>query len=45
MPERYGAWQTVYSRFRRWRDDGTFQKMLNRLHLKLNSDGSINLDT
>jgi transposase len=45
MPERYGAWQTVYSRFRKWRDDGTFQKMLDRLHLKLNADGTIDLET
>ena len=22
LPERYGSWQTVYSRFRKWIDDG-----------------------
>ena len=22
LPERYGAWQTVYSRFRKWIEDG-----------------------
>ena len=24
LPERYGSWKTVYSRFCKWRDDGTF---------------------
>lgn len=23
LPERYGPWKTVYSRFCKWRDDGT----------------------
>lgn len=23
LPERYGSWKTVYSRFCKWRDDGT----------------------
>ena len=25
LPERYGAWQTVYSHYRKWRDMGTFE--------------------
>jgi transposase len=28
MPERFGAWQTVYNRFMRWRDAGVFQVLL-----------------
>lgn len=24
LPERYGPWKSVYSRFCKWRDDGTF---------------------
>ena len=24
LPKRYGSWKTVYSRFCKWRDDGTF---------------------
>jgi transposase len=28
MPERFGAWQTVYQRFVRWRDTGVFQALL-----------------
>ena len=45
MPERYGHWETIYSRFRRWSRDGTFERMLKRLQLRLNEDGSIDLDT
>ncbi|WP_157641208.1 transposase, partial [Longispora albida] len=28
VPERYGSWQSVYTRFRRWALDGTFSAML-----------------
>ena len=31
LPERYGPWQTVYERFRRWRDDGTWVAVLKAL--------------
>jgi transposase len=31
LPERYGAWQTVYSRFRRWREAGIWAGMLQAL--------------
>ena len=31
LPERYGQWKTVYSRFRKWRDDGTFQRIFQAL--------------
>lgn len=27
LPEYYGPWKTVYSRFCKWRDDGTLQKV------------------
>jgi transposase len=36
MPERFGPWSTVYQRFRVWRNQGTFDQMLIRLHLRLN---------
>lgn len=45
LPERYGSWKTVYGRFRRWRDDGTFDAILARLHLRLREDGQMDLDT
>jgi transposase len=31
LPERYGPWTTIYDRFRRWRNNGLFQRMLNDL--------------
>jgi hypothetical protein len=31
LPERYGAWSTVYSRFARWQEDGLFEKILKEL--------------
>ena len=34
VPERYGPWTTVYDRFRRWRNGGLFQKMLNNLEAR-----------
>lgn len=44
MPERYGPWQTVYDRFRKWRDNGSFDKILERLHVELNEEGLIDYD-
>jgi transposase len=45
LPDRYGPWTTVYDRFRHWRDNGTFDAVLERLHLKLREDGLMGLDT
>lgn len=45
MPERFGPWSTVYQRFRDWRNRGTFDQMLKRLHIKLNEQGLIDLQT
>ena len=45
LPERFGPWKTVYQRFRQWRDDGTLERSLSRLHLKLREDGYMDLDT
>ncbi|MFI8880244.1 transposase [Streptomyces sp. NPDC055243] len=28
VPERYGPWATLETRFRRWTADGTFERML-----------------
>lgn len=27
LPDRYGPWKTVYSRFCKWRDDGTLLRI------------------
>ncbi|MGN0742664.1 MAG: IS5 family transposase [Candidatus Fimadaptatus sp.] len=31
MPERYGKWQSVYSRFRKWQKDGTIEHLYREL--------------
>jgi len=31
LPERYGAWSTVYSRFVQWQEEGLFEKILKEL--------------
>lgn len=31
LPERYGAWSTVYSRFARWQEEGLFERILAEL--------------
>ena len=41
LPERYGNWKTVYDRFRRYKRNGMFDKMVERLHLQLDKDGYI----
>ena len=43
-PERYGPWQTVYDRFNRWRQDGTWAKILDTLLLRLDRRGFIQRD-
>lgn len=34
LPERYGSWQTVYSRFRKWIDDGILDNIFRTLSLE-----------
>ncbi len=34
LPERYGAWQTVYSRFRKWIEDGILDNIFRVLSLE-----------
>lgn len=46
LPERYGPWETVYSRFRKWIEDGIFDNIIRVLSLdvdlsELSLDGSI----
>ena len=31
LPEKYGPWQTVYSKFRKWNDEGVLEKVFNSL--------------
>lgn len=41
MPERYGKWRTVYSRFRRWTERGVWQRALESLQAQADADGGI----
>lgn len=44
LPDRYGKWKTVYDRFRRWAEDGTLQRMVERLQADLDEHGEIDWD-
>jgi len=44
LPERYGPWQTVYEWFNRWRRDGTWDRMLQSLQIRLDRQGRIEWD-
>jgi transposase len=43
-PRRYGPWQTIYDRFNRWRQDGTWAQILDALLLQLDQAGRIERD-
>lgn len=44
LPEYYGPWESVYCRFTRWRRDGTLDRILNRLQMRLDREGRIDWD-
>ncbi|MER5369447.1 IS5 family transposase [Streptomyces sp. NPDC002722] len=41
VPERYGPWATLHTRFRRWALDGTFERMLQAARAKADAAGGI----
>jgi transposase len=41
IPERYGPWQTVYERYRAWRQDGTWERIVQALQVELDARGHI----
>ncbi len=41
LAERYGLWQTVYDRFRRWVRGGLWERILERLQARRNGNGEI----
>ncbi|WP_328940229.1 IS5 family transposase [Streptomyces tauricus] len=41
VPERYGPWATLHTRFRRWAADGTFDRMLQAAQAKADAAGDI----
>lgn len=44
LPERFGPWKTAYNRFNRWRADGTIDRMLEALQVRLDAAGRIDWD-
>lgn len=44
LPERYGPWETVYSRFRKWLDDGILDNIFRVLSLDADL-GELNIDS
>jgi len=41
VPERYGPWATLHTRFRRWALDGTFDRMLRAAQAQADAAGDI----
>ena len=41
LPDRYGKWTTVYSRFQRWRKDGIWQRIFSGLQTIKDRDGLV----
>ncbi|MFF5211066.1 IS5 family transposase [Streptosporangium sp. NPDC000396] len=41
LPERFGPWQTVFNRFRRWAQDGTWHRILIQLQAQADAAGDI----
>lgn len=45
VPERYGHFRTLYDRFAKYRDDGTLDRILRALRLRLDAQGHIDYTT
>lgn len=41
LPERYGSWQTVYTRFRRYALDGVFTRALQQIQAHADAAGDV----
>ncbi|WP_373300823.1 IS5 family transposase, partial [Streptomyces hiroshimensis] len=44
LPERFGPWETVYKRHRRWSADGTWKMLLSRVQAAEDAAGGIDWD-
>jgi transposase len=44
LPERYGKWNTVYTRFKRWRRDGTWTRIFSALLDERDDQGRLDHD-
>lgn len=41
LPDDFGAWSTVYTRFRQWQQDGTWQRILQHLQRDADARGEV----
>jgi transposase len=41
LPERFGAWQTVYNRFSRWAKRGIWERLFKELAIEVDKTGSL----
>ena len=44
LPSRFGPWQSAYHWFNRWSRDGTWDRILESLQLRLDAQGCIDWD-
>lgn len=44
LPERFGPWETVYKRHRRWSADGTWKMLLTQIQAAEDAEGQIDWD-
>ena len=44
LPAEFGPWQTVYERFNSYRADGTFDRIVERLQVRMDERGLIDWD-
>lgn len=44
LPERYGKWPTIYSRFRRWQQAGTWTRLLSQVQALVDQQGELDWD-
>ncbi|MGP3691003.1 IS5 family transposase [Streptomyces sp. IBSNAI002] len=44
LPERFGPWETIYKRHRRWSADGTWSMLLSRIQAAEDAEGRIDWD-
>lgn len=41
VPERFGKWNSIYKRFARWAEDGTWEKLLAEVQKKSDAAGKL----
>lgn len=41
LPEKYGPWETIYSRFNKWSKDGTWKRIFDSLQEQSDEDGDL----